>query len=166
MVNKDFATKEFNEFDLGLDWTIPIIKDTSISLGTIYFPTKVEGKWENIGTSYASLNSGPFSIKFNRLWGHFKGNYVGLTYAKDYPVSDKLTISNSTNIGYNDRLFREKRGLTHFESSLKGSLALTDKLGVSGQVVWINPLADDIKGGLCFRTGVSYDLTKKPAIQK
>jgi len=166
MANKDFATHEWNEIDIGVDYNISLGKNSSLSLGTIYFPAKVEGKWEDFGTSYASLSSGPFSVMLHRIWGADKGTYIGLTYNKDYPVSDKFTLSNSTSIGYNDGVFRDKRGLTHFESSLAGSLALTDKLSVNGQVVWTNPLADDIKGGLCFRTGVSYDLTKKPAIQK
>jgi len=166
MANKDLETQEWNEIDIGVDYNIPLGKNSSLSLGTVYFPAKMEGKWKDFGTSYASLSSGPFSVMLHRVWGADKGTYFGLTYSKDYPISDKFTFSNSTSIGYNDGVFRDKRGLTHFESSLTGSLALTDKLNVSGQVVWINPLADDIDGGLCFKTSVSYDLTKKPANQK
>ena len=166
MANKDFATHEWNEIDIGVDYNIPLGKNSSLSLGTVYFPAKVEGKWKDFGTSYASLSSGPFSVMLHRIWGADKGTYLGLTYNKDYPISDKFTFSNSASIGYNDGVFRDKRGLTHSENSLTGSLALTDKLSVSGQLVWINPLADDIEGGLCFRTSVSYDLTKKPASQK
>ena len=166
MANKDLTTHEWNEIDIGVDYNISLGKNSNLSLGTIYFPSKIDGKWKDFGTSYASLSSGAFSVMLHKIWGNEKGTYLGLTYSKDYPISDKFTFSNSTSIGYNDGIFRDKKGLTHFESSLKGSLALTDKLGVSGQVIWVNPLADDIKGGLCFRTGVSYDLTKKPPIQK
>jgi len=157
MANKDLTTHEWNEIDIGVDYNIPLGKNSSLSLGTIYFPSKIDGKWKDFGTSYASLSSGPLSVMLHKIWGNEKGTYLGLTYNKDYPVSDKFTFSNSTSIGYNDGIFRDKKGLTHFESSLTGSLALTDKLGVSGQVVWINPLADDIKGGLCFRTSMSYN---------
>ncbi|HUW43565.1 MAG TPA: hypothetical protein VMV95_01210 [Bacillota bacterium] len=166
MANKDLTTKEFNEFDLGLNWNIPILRDTSLSLGTIYFPAKVEGEWKSIGTSYAALNSGPLSVKLGKLWGAVGGTYVGINYSKDYPVSKKITVSNSTSIVSNDGIFRDKKGLTHFETTLTGSLALTDKLDVNAQVVWINPLSDDMDGQLCFRTNVSYRLTKKPEVQK
>lgn len=166
MANKDLTTHEWNEIDIGVDYNIPLGKNSNLSLGTIYFPSKIDGKWKDFGTSYASLSSGPLSVMLHRVWGNEKGTYLGLTYSKDYPISDKFTFSNSTSIGYNDGIFRDKKGLTHFENSLTGSLALTDRLGVSGQVVWTNPLADDIKGGLCFRTSVSYNLTKKPSTQK
>jgi len=155
-----------NEIDIGIDYNIPLGKNSGLSLGTVYFPAKIEGKWEDFGTSYASLSSGPFSVMFHRIWGNDKGTYLGLTYSKDYSISDKFTFSNSMSIGYNDGVFRDKRGLTHFENSFTGSLALTDKLSINGQVVWVNSLAKDIEGGLYLKTGFSYGLTKKPAIQK
>jgi hypothetical protein len=166
MANKDLVTHKWSEIDIGMDYNIPLGKNSDLSLGTIYIHSKAGGKWKEFWNSYASLNSGPFSAVLHRIWGDDKGTHLGLTYNKDYPISDKFTFSNSTSIGYNDGAFRDKKGITHFESSLKGSLALTDKLDVSGQVIWVNPLAGDIKGGPCFITSVNYDLTKKPAIQR
>ncbi len=158
MANKDFATQEWNEIDAGVNYTIPVGEKNTLSIGTIYFPSKINEKWESIGTAYANFNIGDISTMFHKLYGSEDGNYFALEYNKEYPINDRFRFSTSMGLAYNDEAFREKSGISHSESNIGVSLDLTDNVNFSSNVGFVNPWAEDIEGGTYFTTSVSYGL--------
>jgi len=160
MVNKDFDQNKFNEYDLGINYDIPVGDKGTVSVGGIHFPTDIEETWHTAGTAYAGWTSNSSmnpSLFFHRSYGDLgEGNYVDLSISKDYPLSDNVSVSSSTHLAYNDGFFRDGSGLSHFESNVGISAQVADNISVSGTVGFTNPLADDIEGASHVKINTSY----------
>lgn len=158
MANKDFATQKWNKVDFGIDYTYPVGENSIFSLGTIYFPSELDGKWESIGTAYANFSKGDLFLTLHKLYGAFDGNYFELGFGKEYPINDRFSFSTSMSLAYNDEAFREKSSISHSESNIGVSLDITDNVNFSSNVGFVNPWAEDIEGGTYFTTSVSYGI--------
>ena len=118
MVNFD-PDKGVNEFDFLGDVSIPLNSKVNLSAGAVYFPSKINGKWEHAANLYTRADFNvPLSpsVVFNKLVGNCSGHYIATSLSKNFKVGKNLTANVSGELGYNDNAFIDGRGFSHVET--------------------------------------------------
>lgn len=159
--NRDFKQDKFNEGDIFVDYTKQLSDKLKASVGCIYFKFKQNGNWEDCTDLYVGISANiPLnpSLKYHRLLSGFDtGNYVEGAVSKNFPINEKATISTTGKIGYNDKAFRGKSGLSHLEAGVNIPIQLTNKLSVSPNINCSRTLASDLENEVFGGVNVHYD---------
>jgi hypothetical protein len=147
--NNDFQLNKFNEGDILTDYTMPLNSVLNTSFGYNYYRCKLED-WETYGEMYFGLSFNTLfspSITYHNLFGFEEGNYIDIGLSKNLST-EKIPLLLSGKIGYNDRAFREKSGLSHTDWGVSIPITIFSHLSMIPFARYSWALSDDFKNEL------------------
>ena len=156
--NVDAQTRELTEADVTLEYTKPIGKNATLSLGYTYLglPTTDFKKTQEVYAGITIENSLKPTLRVFHDFDKGKGTYTEFSLSKEFNIGSQ-PISVSTTLGHNDHYFREGSGFSQLELNINAPIQLGKNTTIFPKIKYSKSLCpEDFKTQLQYGVGVEF----------
>jgi len=160
----DVNNKKLFNIQTHAGFSQPILDKLNAYLGYLFFNFNLGEGWDYASILYGGLAADiPLnpSVTYNRLFRFGGGEYIEGSVSHAFPIGEKIGISLSQKVGYNNKAGRDKTGFSHLETGINVPIQLSNKANITPYLNYLHSLSDEVKGGFYGGINVNYDLTKK-----
>jgi len=158
--NYDIKKERLFDIDMGVSFSQPISDKLNAYLGYVFFNFNLGEGWDYASILYGGLAADlPLkpSVTYNRLFRFGGGEYIEGSVSHAFPLGEKMEISLSQKVGYNNKAGRDKTGFSHLETGVSVPIQLPNSVNITPYLNYLHSLSDEVKSG--FYGGINVELS-------